>query len=133
MKIKFKLLDLIALIFSVSVFLLFFLYGNRMNSDGGYLLVQDEEGEYLYPMDEDVEITLEGPVGESVIVIEDGAARFEHSDCQDNLCVLMGEIDEGGEWAACLPNRIFILIEGGEQEVENRYALLLNGLFCRKI
>ncbi|MDC7228424.1 MAG: NusG domain II-containing protein [Spirochaetales bacterium] len=115
---KLRLFDIVALIISISIFFLFFMYGRALSSENGYLLIQDESGEYLYPMDADRTITVEGPVGESVIVIEDGAAHFEHSDCKDKLCVLMGDISEGGEWAACLPNRVMILVEGGEDEIE---------------
>ena len=102
---KFRLFDAAALIFSISVFLIFFFYGLSRSAGEGYLLIQDQDGESVYSLDQDRVIEIEGPVGESVIVIENGTARFEHSDCRDDLCVLMGSIDEAGEWAACLPNR----------------------------
>jgi len=57
-------------------------------------------------------------VGDSVIVIENGKARFESSDCDDKLCVQMGEIYRGGEWSACLPNKIFLYTGGNQSDVE---------------
>lgn len=115
---KLKVFDIAALAVSVTVFAVFFIFGLRTGAESGYVLIQEQSGESVYPLDEDRVITVEGPIGESVIVIEDGAARFEHSDCSDNLCVLMGAVDEGGEWAACLPNKVFITIEGGTEADE---------------
>ena len=115
---KFKILDAAAVLVSVSVFLLFLFYGANRNSEEGYLLIKDEQGESLYSLEEDRRITVHGPVGESVIIIENGAAGFESSDCRDKLCVLMGTVDDGGEWAACLPNRVFISVEGAAENDE---------------
>lgn len=109
---KIRLFDAAALIFSISVFLIFLFYGISRSAGDGYLLIQDQSGESVYSLEQDRVVEIEGPVGESVVVIEDGTARFESSDCRDDLCVLMGSIDEAGEWAACLPNRVFISIEG---------------------
>ena len=115
---KLKLFDGIALVFSLTVFLLFFFYGRSLSRDEGYLLIQHSEGESLYSMAETRDIVIEGPVGESVIHIEDGHAAFVHSDCNDQLCVHMGDIEHSGEWAACLPNKVFIMIEGGPDDEE---------------
>lgn len=116
---KLRMFDGIALVFSLSVFLLFFLYGRSLSKDDGYLLIQDSEGESLYSMAETRDVVVEGPVGESVIHIEGGHASFTHSDCQDQLCVHMGDIESSGEWAACLPNQVFIMIEGGPDDEED--------------
>ncbi len=116
MKVKFKIFDIISLAFSLVLLVCFFLLSSSLRDEDGYLLVQDISGESLYPLSEDREIRVEGPAGLSVIVVEDGSARFESSACRDSLCVHMGSIDQGGEWAACLPNRVFIYIEGGEPD-----------------
>jgi hypothetical protein len=118
--VKLRLFDILAIVFSLAVFLAFTLYGNRMSQEEGYVIIEDEAGQSIYPLEEDRVIDLEGPVGETVIVIEDGHARFESSDCDDNLCVQMGEIHRAGEWAACLPNKIFMYTggKGEDQEVD---------------
>ena len=115
---KIKLFDGIALVVSLTIFLLFFLYGRSLSQDDGYLLIQDSEGESLYSMAEDREIVIEGPVGKSIIEIKGGHAGFIYGDCQDQLCVHMGDIEHSGEWAACLPNQVFIMIEGGPDDEE---------------
>jgi len=115
---KLRLFDWGALVFSLAIFLLFFLYGRSLSQDDGYLLVEDSEGKSLYSLAENRDLHIEGPLGETVIQIRDGHAGFIHSDCPDQLCVQMGDIENSGEWAACLPNQVFILIEGGPDDEE---------------
>ena len=110
--------DLLAILLSLSVFLLFTRFGLQRQGETGFLLIEDAQGESLYPLSEDRELVLWGPVGQSVVRIEEGKARFVSSDCPDDLCVHMGEIYRVGEWAACLPNRIFISTQGGEAQRE---------------
>jgi hypothetical protein len=38
-------------------------------------------------------------------------AVYVHSDCRDQICVNAGWLDRGGEWAACLPNRVILRID----------------------
>jgi len=47
-----------------------------------------------------------GPLGESVIEIRDGRARFFSSPCKSQVCVHSGWLSSTGEFSACLPNRI---------------------------
>lgn len=113
---KLRFFDIVALIFSLAVFLLFTAYGRSISKDEGYIIIETAEDRLIYPLSEDRRITVQGPVGESVVQIDHGAARFESSDCDDDLCVLMGTIHSSGEWAACLPNRIFLYTGGNEDD-----------------
>ncbi len=79
-----------------------------------YLEVTTPKGEYIYELSSDRIIDAEGPEGVSKIEIKDGKARFLDSPCPNKTCVETGWIEESDEWAACLPNRIFIRISGGE-------------------
>ncbi len=110
---KIRRYDVLAIILSLAVFLGFTLYGMKFREETGYLLVEDAESQYLYPLSEDRTITMTGPVGETVIEIHDGEAHFLSSDCPDGLCVQMAPIAEAGDWAACLPNQVFITTSGG--------------------
>ena len=47
------------------------------------------------------------------IIVEDGCAWVEHSDCPDKTCVKTGKISKTGQRAVCLPNRVMVYIEGG--------------------
>lgn len=75
-------------------------------------LVVDADGtEFVYPLDEDRTLEFEGEIGKSVIRIEDGKAFFEDSPCPNKLCVQMPAVQNEYDWAACLPNQIFIRVE----------------------
>ena len=57
-----------------------------------------------------------GLLGESSIQVESGKAKFLDSPCENKNCIQSGEISVNGQWAACLPNGIFINIEGKNKE-----------------
>lgn len=111
---KLKAFDFIAIIVSLIVFVSLFFAGSEEKDNQAMLIIKSENKQAVYPLSQDKTITVEGPVGKSVIIIQNGTAGFKSSDCKDKLCVLMGTINKSGEWAACLPNRVFISIEGAE-------------------
>lgn len=78
--------------------------------------IQTEKGLFLYPLDQDREIDVEGPLGKSHVDIQKGAAFVHDSPCTNQICVSMGKISRPGQWVACLPNRIFVRITGRAPE-----------------
>ncbi|OQY32607.1 MAG: hypothetical protein B6241_10575 [Spirochaetaceae bacterium 4572_59] len=108
--------DVLAILLSLLVFLFFTWSAYKQNGETGYLLIESMDAEFLYPLSEDREIHVKGPVGESIVEIHNGEAKFTHSDCSDELCVQMGSISGPGEWAACLPNEVFLSTTGNHTE-----------------
>ena len=53
-----------------------------------------------------------GPLGDSVIEIRQGRARFVSSPCRGQVCVHTGWLQAAGDIAACLPNRISLTLHG---------------------
>jgi len=41
---------------------------------------------------------------------EDGGIAFEQSDCPDKICIKAGRLHLAGQYAACLPNRVYVRI-----------------------
>ena len=82
------------------------------------LQISSPEGEWIYPLEKELEITVHGPIGTSYIHIESGTARFTDSPCKNKLCITAGEIYSTNSWVACLPNEIFIQIIGAGDEEE---------------
>lgn len=69
-----------------------------------------------YSLSRDRRITIPGyDGGENLLVIEKGAARVVEADCPDKLCVGFGEISRQHESIVCLPHRVVITIEGGQE------------------
>ena len=65
-----------------------------------------------YSMGEDKTIDIGGT---NRLVIKSGAARIDWADCPDQICVDHREISREGESIICLPNKVVVSIEGGEQ------------------
>ena len=57
-------------------------------------------------------IHIEGPLGHSVIEINNGRTRFISSPCRNKVCVHTGWLETSGDLAACLPNRIGKFLPG---------------------
>ena len=93
------------------------LFRQLSRRDGGEAVVY-VNGERLaaYALDTDCEVRLPSPDGRSfnVLVISDGAADVTDAGCPDKLCVHMPSIRYEGESIICLPNRLTVVIEGGE-------------------
>jgi hypothetical protein len=60
-------------------------------------------------------IEVQGLIGTSRLVIEDGRVRFVDSPCNGRYCVHAGWLSRSGQVAACLPNGVVIEVEGGER------------------
>lgn len=113
---------IIAAVFLVLIIGSIFLSVGR-KSGNDYVEMETTEGVYYFPLDEDEKLTVHGPIGDTTILIKDGAAQFADSDCRDKLCVTMGQISRPTAWAACLPNRVFLRITAkgngnSEEEVD---------------
>ncbi len=47
----------------------------------------------------------------NTLVVKDGKAYMECSDCKNQICVLTGKIEKSGESIVCLPNKVIVSIE----------------------
>ena len=66
-----------------------------------------------YPLSKAGTFPLTG--GTNILVIENGEAWVTEANCPDKICMGMGKISRNGEFIACLPNRLLIVVEGGEK------------------
>ena len=74
--------------------------------------VKSDAGTSVYSLEEERELHFAGPLGDTVVQIADGSVRFTASPCRDKICIAAGALTEAGQWAACLPNRVFITVTG---------------------
>ena len=78
---------------------------------GGYaVVVQDGRETAVYPLDEEISVTIESPTGYNTLVIKDGMADVTDADCPDKLCVHQHSISYDGETIVCLPNKLVVKI-----------------------
>lgn len=114
---RLKPLDFLALVFAVTVIVGFSLYAVEQGSQENSVVVETDEGTFLYPLDQDRTLEFEGPLHDHTVVeIEDGKARFVSSPCRDKICIAAGWLEEDQQWAACLPNRVFVQVRRSEEQ-----------------
>jgi len=80
--------------------------------------IQDPEGTFLYPLDEDRTIAAKGPLGITTIHVAQGRVWVHDSPCTNKVCITMGVISHSGQFVACLPNQVFVRIVGGTVDKE---------------
>lgn len=87
---------------------------------GGYassnVIIRGPDKTWVYPLNSEADIHVSGPLGETVVHIHEGRAEIVSSPCEGQTCVAAGAMTKNGQWAACLPNRVVVLIEGTDNE-----------------
>ena len=75
--------------------------------------IEVAESQWTYALDQNSTAQVPGPNGTMEVVIRNGEAFVEDCDCCPlKICVSMGRIHRTGQWIICLPNQIFVWIEG---------------------
>ena len=83
-------------------------------SGGKHVVVEVDSRRVLeLSIDTDVIQTVHGPLGETVIAVENGTARILESACPYHYCIRMGRISKRGEIIVCVPNRVIVSIRDG--------------------
>lgn len=113
---RLKILDLLVLASCAAAIAISaaFVYGG--GHDAPRVVISGKGGEWVYPLDKDRQIEVEGPLGQTLVAIEGGAVHIEDSPCPNKTCIAAGAVREPGQWLACLPNAVFVRVEGGKKE-----------------
>lgn len=74
----------------------------------------------VLPLEATTRITVQGPLGPTVVEGTGHAVHVVSSACPQNVCVRMGEVSAVGETILCVPNRVVVRVEGdtGDQGVD---------------
>ncbi len=97
-------------------FLSFNLYGNDQGNKEVMIIGQNFRG--VYPIEKNRKIEVKGPLGDTIVVIEDGKAWIEYSPCREKICMKMGKISRVGQQVVCVPNRVLVEIEGRNGDID---------------
>jgi hypothetical protein len=110
---KLKILDIaiIALATAALVAVSMFVYAGPAPA---IVVVSSAKGEWIYPLAEDRIVEVEGLIGVTEIHIESGQASIHDSPCANKTCIASPPLHRTGDWSACLPNGVFMRIEGSE-------------------
>jgi hypothetical protein len=84
-------------------------------SKGRTVLIEvDSRPVYVLPVDKDKTVSVEGPMGKTVVEIRNHRVRVTESPCHNKLCIKQGWIESGS--IICLPNRVVVTIGSHEDE-----------------
>jgi hypothetical protein len=108
---QFRVLDGVALILALGMVAVAGLAA-RSTGEAELVVIRSIEGRFLYPLDQDREIILAGPLGTTTVEIAGGQVRVAEDPGPLQICVQQGWIGSNGQWLACLPSRIFIEVTG---------------------
>jgi hypothetical protein len=90
----------------------FTVYAKRRNT--AQVSIEGPDQRWVFPLDADETVEIPGPLGNTVVRIHNSEAWVVSSPCDNQICVAAGHVHTQGEWVACLPNSIFLLIEGSD-------------------
>ena len=72
-----------------------------------------------YDLNQKRELHIKGPIGESVIVINNGQVHFKQSPCPNQYCVHQGWLSHAGQVAICLPNQVSLQLMGAKNTFDS--------------
>ncbi|MDR2149436.1 MAG: NusG domain II-containing protein [Spirochaetaceae bacterium] len=76
------------------------------------ITIEGAQSSWLFPLNTEETVTVSGPLGATVVQIKDGLVRILSSPCLNQTCVSAPPIGRHGQWLACLPNEVFVAIDG---------------------
>ena len=112
MKVKVRIVDII-IILAVAGLTVFAFYIAYMRPQGtSQVLIRGDAGEWVYPVNAEETIVVKGPIGDTTVRIHGNSAWIESSPCDNYTCIAVGSVSKQGEWVACLPNNVLLIIHG---------------------
>lgn len=79
---------------------------------GNSLTIMAGQSHYTFSLNQDRDVILKGPIGYTLLKIQNGQAWIVEAPCSYQICKRMGKISRTGQTLVCVPNRIFITVEG---------------------
>ena len=111
-----RLLDYIIFSVTLSIIGIFSFNAYGKAQDPAEVRITSPETAWIYPLHNDSAFSVPGILGPMDIEIQNGEVRVLASPCREKICIQTGSISRTGAWIACVPNRIFLEIEGREDD-----------------
>ena len=109
-------LDLVALLGAALAVALSAMVAYTPSNSALRVVISGSGGQWIYPLASDRTVQVAGPLGLTTVVIGEKTVHVSDSPCRNKICIAMGSISSAGQWVACLPNRVFVRIEGETAE-----------------
>ena len=89
---------------------------NNTKDTANVVVTIDGEVYGTYPLSEDRTERIELPDGSyNILIISGGYADVTEGSCPDQICVKHNHIRYSKESIVCLPNKVVVTVEGGEE------------------
>ena len=112
----FKPLDIVVIVLSAVLTLAIGSLVYSGESSTSRVIIRGPDRTWVFPLDAETIVDVPGPIGETVVRIHNGEAAIVFSPCNGQTCVSAGGLHKNGQWAACLPNQVFVLVEGANDQ-----------------
>jgi hypothetical protein len=80
------------------------------------------QGDHIFAtlsLNQERNLNIHGPIGDSKVIIHHGKVRFESSPCHSQYCVHQGWLSQAGQVAICLPNRVSLELVGAQKKYDS--------------
>ena len=81
------------------------------------VVVAGDSGETI-DLGRDGEVEVQGRMGPSRLLVQDGRVRFTTSPCRNKQCIHSGWLAHEGDFAACLPNGVAVEVLARERGLD---------------
>ena len=113
---RIKILDIIIIIITAAAAFYAVYFAYIMPRGQTQVFIQAQERQWFFPISAQETVVVKGLIGDTVIKIDGNRAWVESSPCENQNCVATGNAVRQGQWAACLPNNVLLIIEGTKSE-----------------
>lgn len=107
------------IIIFISIIAFSFFYAKKLikNNKGSKVIIESYNKSFRFDLNNEMEIIVEGLLGESKILIKDNHIEFLESPCRDKLCIKAGILKNAP--LICMPNGIIVRFENNfEDDIE---------------
>ncbi|MEX0900665.1 MAG: NusG domain II-containing protein [Gammaproteobacteria bacterium] len=80
--------------------------------------IRSPTGNVTLALTDNQHVSIEGFIGTSEIELVGGRARFAEAPCRNRVCIAAGWLAVGGDFAACAPNGVSILLRAGDERYD---------------
>ncbi|MFO7887810.1 MAG: NusG domain II-containing protein [Eubacteriales bacterium] len=113
---------LIVCVVIISLFGMYIVKERASNYNKKYVEIKvdgEEHSKYVLDNNIDKEIEVITDKGYNIIHIQNGKVLVKESDCNNQLCVRKGVIEEPGEIIVCLPHKVVVQITGSSEDLDS--------------
>ncbi|MCL2230041.1 MAG: NusG domain II-containing protein [Treponema sp.] len=122
--LKIKLVDIIIIMIAACI-VFFAVYAAYIKPQDmlNNILIRASEDEWTFPVNAEETIVVTGPLGKTIVRLHNSSAWIESSPCDNQTCMSAGLITKQGQWTACLPNNVLLMMQGTINEDDDVDAL----------